>query len=87
VRSELFYVNEKIPVTPSGIEPATFRFVTQHLNHCASAVPNIKMFLQELRWGGLDWIDLARDRDRWRTVVKAVMNFLIASNARDFLTS
>jgi len=27
-------------MTPYGIEPATFRFVTQHLNHCATAVPN-----------------------------------------------
>jgi hypothetical protein len=26
-------------MTPSGIEPATFRFVAQHLNHCATAVP------------------------------------------------
>ena len=26
-------------MTPSGIEPATFRFVAQHLNHCANAVP------------------------------------------------
>jgi len=29
----------KNPVTPAGIEPATFRFVAQHLNHCATAVP------------------------------------------------
>ena len=29
----------KIPVTPAVIEPATFRFVAQHLNHCATAVP------------------------------------------------
>jgi len=31
----------KIPMTPAGIEPATFQFVVQHLNHCATAVPNI----------------------------------------------
>jgi hypothetical protein len=35
VRSEGFYVNEK----STGIEPATFRFVAQHLNHCATVVP------------------------------------------------
>ena len=29
----------KIPMTPAGIEPAAFRFVAQHLNHCATAVP------------------------------------------------
>ena len=29
----------KNPWTPTGIEPATFRFVAQHLNHCATAVP------------------------------------------------
>ena len=26
-------------MTPAGIEPASFRFVTKHLNHCATAVP------------------------------------------------
>ena len=31
----------KIPMTPSGIESATFRFVAQHLNHCATAVPSV----------------------------------------------
>ena len=31
----------KNPLTPAGIEPATFRFVAQHLNHCATAVPII----------------------------------------------
>ena len=31
----------KNPLTPAGIEPATFRFVAQHLNHCATAVPNL----------------------------------------------
>ena len=154
-------------MTPSGIEPATFRFVAQHLNHCATAVPirkeysadfsclrvlrrifcpkrdeltgewgklhneklnerycspnivrviklrmiwvgrvalrgerrgvyrvlvakpegkrllwrlrrrwedNIEMDLQEVGCGGMNWIELAQDRDRWRTTVNAVMN-------------
>jgi len=34
----------KNPLTPAGIEPATFRFVAQHLNHCAAAVPNLFMY-------------------------------------------
>jgi len=29
-------------MTPAGIKPATFRFVAQHLNHCATAVPNLE---------------------------------------------
>ena len=31
----------KKPLIPAGIEPATFRFVAQHLNHCATAVPHL----------------------------------------------
>jgi hypothetical protein len=31
----------KIPMTPNGIEPATFRFIAQYLNHCATAVPHL----------------------------------------------
>jgi len=30
------FMSMKNPLTPAGIEPATFRFVAQHLNHCAS---------------------------------------------------
>jgi len=32
----------KNPLTPAGIEPATFRFVAQRLNHCATAVPHFR---------------------------------------------
>jgi hypothetical protein len=35
----------------------------------------IKMGLQEVGWGGMDWIDMAQDRDRWRALVNAVMTF------------
>ena len=33
----------KNPLTPARIEPAIFRFVAQHLNHCATAVPKMKV--------------------------------------------
>jgi hypothetical protein len=35
------------------------------------------MNLGETRWGGADWIALAKDRDKWRAIVNAVMNFLV----------
>jgi len=35
---------------------------------------NIEMDLQEVGWGGMDWVGLVQDRDRWWAVVKVVMN-------------
>jgi hypothetical protein len=37
---------------------------------------NIKMDLQDVGWG-VDWIQLAQDRDRWRAVVNVVMNLQV----------
>jgi hypothetical protein len=45
------------------------------------------MNLQEVRWGGMDWVDLAQDRERWRTLVNAVMNLKVALNVDNLLTS
>jgi hypothetical protein len=39
---------------------------------------NIKMDLQEVGCGGIDWIDLAEDRDMCRSLVNAVMNLRVA---------
>jgi hypothetical protein len=40
-------------------------------------VDNIKMDLFEIGWGGVDWIGLAQDRDKWRYIVNAVMNLRV----------
>jgi hypothetical protein len=37
-------------------------------------VDNIKMDIREIGWGGMDWIDLAQDREQWRALVNNVMN-------------
>jgi hypothetical protein len=40
-------------------------------------VDNIKMDLREIGWGGMDWIDVALDRDQWRSPVNTVMNLRV----------
>jgi hypothetical protein len=35
------------------------------------------MDIQEVGWGGMDWIDMACDRDRWQALVNAVMNLRV----------
>jgi len=48
---------------------------------------NIKMDLQEVGGGGMDWIDLTEDRDRWRALMNTVTNLRVLQNAENFLTS
>jgi hypothetical protein len=38
---------------------------------------NIKMDLREIGWAGVDWIDLAQDRDKWSALVNTVMNLRV----------
>jgi hypothetical protein len=40
-------------------------------------VDNVKMDLRVIEWGGMDWIGLAQDRDKWRAFVNTVMNLLV----------
>jgi hypothetical protein len=40
-------------------------------------VDNIKMDLTEIGWDGMDWVDLAQDRDHWRALVNTVMNIRV----------
>jgi hypothetical protein len=37
----------------------------------------VKIDLREIGWGGMDWIDLAEDRDQWRALVNTVMNLRV----------
>jgi hypothetical protein len=48
---------------------------------------NIKADFQGVGCLGMDWIELAQDRDRWQALVKAVMNLRVPKNAGNFLTS
>jgi hypothetical protein len=38
---------------------------------------NIKMNLREIGWGGMDWIDVAQDKNQWRALVNTVMNLRV----------
>jgi hypothetical protein len=54
---------------PEGNEPLG--------RHRRRWVDIIKMVLGEMGWDGMDWINLAQDRDQWRALVNTVMNFRV----------
>jgi hypothetical protein len=47
----------------------------------------LKWIFRKWDGGSMDWIDLAEDRDRWRTLLNAVMNLWVPQNAGNVLTS
>jgi hypothetical protein len=49
-------------------------------------VDNIKRYLVEIRWGDMGWVDLAKDRDKWRALFTAVMNPRASLNTVKFLS-
>jgi hypothetical protein len=40
-------------------------------------VDNIKMDLREIGWNGVDWMDIAQERDQWRALVNMVLNLWV----------
>jgi hypothetical protein len=53
----------------------------------STRVDNINVDLRELGGVGVDWIDLAQDRDQWRALVNTVMNLRVPQNVGKFLSS
>jgi hypothetical protein len=46
---------------------------------------NIKIYLREIGWGGVDWIDLAQDRNQWRALMNIVMNLSVSQECWEVL--
>jgi hypothetical protein len=46
---------------------------------------NIKTDLREIEWDGVDWIDMAQDRDQWRALVNTVLNLRVNHIDNSFL--
>jgi hypothetical protein len=42
------------------------------------------MYLGEIGWSGMEWLGLAHNRDQWKALVKAVINFRVPKNAGEF---
>jgi hypothetical protein len=47
----------------------------------------LKWMLREIGWDGMDWIELAQDSNKWRPLVKMVMNLRVPQNVGKFLSN
>jgi hypothetical protein len=50
-------------------------------------VDNVKIDLRDIGWNGMDWINLAQNRDRWRVLVNMVVNLRVPDNSGKFLSN
>jgi len=57
------------------------------LRRCRCRLENIWIDLREIRWEGVDWINLAQDWDQWQALMKMVMNLCVPLKAGNVLTS
>jgi hypothetical protein len=46
--------------------------------HGHSWEEDIKMDLKDIGWDGMDWIELAQDKDQWRALVNTIMNLRVS---------
>jgi hypothetical protein len=50
-------------------------------------VDNIKINLGEIGWGGMDWIRLTQDMNKWKALMNTVMNLWVPYSTRNFLSN